>query len=325
MNHKMDTMKAAVLHRFGGPEELVLQNIDLPEIGPEDILIRVEYAGVGEWDAFERQGGYAAMLGIEPRFPYVLGSEGAGTVAATGEKVVEFNIGDKVYAPGFLNPRGGFYAEYAAVNAKYASLIPDGMTVQQAAVVSGVGITALRGLEDIVGLEQGESIMVFGASGGVGHLAVQLAMKKGARVLAVASGEDGVEMIKNLGCDAVINGRTEDIALAATKFAPEGFDTALFCAGGDAANTALKYIRPGGRIAYPNGIHPELQARDGIQVSGYNGEPDPDILRRLHHYIETSRITVHISHSFLLEEAREAHIALHRHYLGKLCLTVQSD
>jgi NADPH2:quinone reductase len=85
MHRKIDTMKAAVLNRFGGPEEFVLQRIDVPKIGHEDVLIRVEYAGVGEWDAFERQGGYAAMLGIEPKFPYVLGSEGAGTVAATGE------------------------------------------------------------------------------------------------------------------------------------------------------------------------------------------------------------------------------------------------
>lgn len=325
MINKMDTMKAAVLNRFGGPEELVLQKIDLPEIGPEDVLIRVEYAGVGEWDTFERQGGYASMLGIEPRFPYVLGSEGAGTVAATGEKVLAFNIGDKVYAPGFLNPRGGFYAEYASVHVKYVSPIPNGMTVQEAAVVSGVGITALRGLEDVLELKQGESIMIFGASGGVGHLAVQLAKCKGARVFAVASGKDGVEMIQNLGIDAVMNGRTEDIALASSTFAPEGFDAALFCAGGEAANAAMKCIRRGGRVAYPNGIRPALQARDGIIVSGYNGEPDTDIIRRLHHYLENDQITVHTSRTFLLEEARDAHIALTNHYLGKLCLKVSSE
>ncbi|GGD79260.1 quinone oxidoreductase family protein [Paenibacillus nasutitermitis] len=325
MNAKMDTMKAAVLNRFGGPEELVMQKIELPEIGPEDVLIRVEYAGVGEWDAFERQGGYAAMHGIEPRFPYVLGSEGAGTVAVTGEKVVEFNIGDNVFAPAFLNPRGGFYAEYASVPAKYASLIPDGMTAQEAAVISGVGITALRGLEDVLQLKQGESIIIIGASGGVGHLAVQIAKQKGARVLAVASGEDGVDQIKKLGSDAVINGRVEDIAQAAMKFAPQGLDAALFTAGGDSVHAAMKCIRPGGRIAYPNGIHPEPQAHDGIEAYGYNGEPDPDIISRFYSYLVNHQITALVSRTFLLEEAHDAHVSLNDHYIGKLCLKVNAD
>ncbi|WP_025852555.1 quinone oxidoreductase family protein [Paenibacillus ehimensis] len=325
MSNKNKVMNAAVLNRFGNPDELVLQKIDVPEIGPEDVLIRVEYAGVGEWDAFERQGGYAAMLGIQPKFPYVLGSEGAGTVAATGEKVVEFNIGDKVYAPGFLNPRGGFYAEYAAVPAGNVSRIPLGMTVQEAAAVSGIGITALRGLEDILHLRQGESILIFGASGGVGHLAVQLAKIKGARVFAVASGKDGVEMVQKLGSEVVIDGRADDITLAASRFAPDGFDAALFTAGGEAANAAVACIRPGGRIAYPNGIHPALQAGDRIKVSGYNGEPDPEIISRLHHYIKNGPLSVHIDRTFLLEEARDAHLALDNHYLGKICLKVNDN
>ncbi|MEC0211065.1 NADP-dependent oxidoreductase [Paenibacillus ehimensis] len=325
MSNKNKVMNAAVLNRFGNPDELVLQKIDVPEIGPEDVLIRVEYAGVGEWDAFERQGGYAAMLGIQPKFPYILGSEGAGTVAATGEKVAEFNIGDKVYAPGFLNPRGGFYAEYAAVPAGNVSRIPLGMTVQEAAAVSGIGITALRGLEDILHLRQGESILIFGASGGVGHLAVQLAKIKGARVFAVASGKDGVEMVEKLGSDVVIDGRADDIPLAASRFAPDGFDAALFTAGGEAANAAVACIRPGGRIAYPNGIHPALQAGDRIKVSGYNGEPDPEIISRLHHYIKNGPLSVHIDRTFLLEEARDAHLALDNHYLGKICLKVNDD
>jgi len=318
-------MKAAILNRFGSPDEFELQEIDVPEIGPEDVLIRVEYAGVGEWDAFERQGGYANMLELQPKFPYVLGSEGAGTVAAIGEKVVEFNIGDHVYAPGFLNPRGGFYAEYAAVHVDYVTRIPPGMAVRDAAVISGVGITALRGLEDILNLRQGESILVFGASGGVGHLAVQLAKTIGARVFAVASGEDGVSLVKALGCDAVIDGRADDIAVAATRFAPDGLDAALITAGGDAADAAMACVRPGGRIAFPNGIHPGLRTMDGISAFGYNGEPDPDIIRRLHQHIRNGPISVCNSLTFRLDEARDAHVALAKHYLGKISLKVKSD
>ncbi len=315
-----DKMKAVVLNRFGGPEELRLQEVDMPKLGSEDVLIRLAYAGVGEWDAFERQGGYAEMLGMNPQFPYILGSEGSGTVVARGEKVSNVDLGDMVYAPGFLNPKGGFYAEYAAVESQYVSRIPEGLTRQEAAVISGVGITALRGLEDILQLQQAESVMIFGASGGVGHMAVQLAKSLGARVFAIASGEDGVAMVKKLGCDAVVNGKGGDIISMAMKFAPDGFDAALFTAAGEAANHAIGCIRAGGRVAYPYGIRPELRISSGIKLEGYNGEPDPEINGRLHRYITRDRLSVHVSHLFALEDASEAHATINSHYLGKICL-----
>ncbi len=322
MNMVPEKMKAVALHKFGGPEELRLQEIDVPNVGPEDVLIRLAYAGVGEWDAFERQGGYAEMLGLQPVFPYILGSEGSGTVVARGEKVSDVTLGDWVYAPGFLNPKGGFYAEYAAVESRYVSRIPDGFAVQEAAVISGVGITALRGLEDVLKLRPAESVLIFGASGGVGHMAVQLARSLGARVFAVASGEDGVAMVKKLGCDAVVNGKGGDIASMAMEFAPNGFDAALFTAGGEAANHASRWVRASGRVAYPNGIRPELRLSSGISVQGYNGEPDADIIGRLHRYIIRDRLSVHIDRTFALEDAKAAHAALDSHYLGKICLKV---
>lgn len=325
MFQRTNHMRAAVLHRFGGPEELTYREVDVPEIGPEDVLIRVAYAGVGEWDAFERQGGYAEMLNMNPVFPYILGSEGSGTVIARGEKVSHVDLGDRVYAPAFLNPKGGFYAEYAAIPAKYASRIPEGLTMQEAAVISGVGITAFRGLEDVLALQQGESIMIFGASGGVGHMAVQLAKCMGARVFAVASGEDGVAMVKRLGCDAVVNGREGDLPSKVFAFAPEGFDAALFTAGGEIADAVVDGVRKGGRIAYPYGIHPALRVSENIRTTGYHGEPDPEIIARLHRYIAANQVTAHISHTFALKDAHEAHAVLTRHYLGKICLQVNPE
>lgn len=323
MNKSPDKMKAVVLHRFGGKEELRLQEIDVPKIGPEDVLIQLAYAGVGEWDAFERQGGYAEMLGLNPVFPYILGSEGSGTVVARGEKVSNVNLGDLVYAPGFLNPKGGFYAEYVAVKSQYVSRIPDGLTKQEAAVISGVGITALRGLEYVLKLQQAESIMIFGASGGVGHMAVQLAKSLGARVFAIASGQDGVAMVKKLGCDVVVNGKEGDITSMAMEFAPDGFDAALFTAAGEAANHAIGCMRTSGRVAFPHGIRPDLQIPSGIRVEGYNGKPDPEIIGRLHRYIIQDKLTVHISHTFALEDASKAHATLNSHYLGKISLQVK--
>ncbi|WP_437636558.1 quinone oxidoreductase family protein [Sorangium sp. So ce854] len=316
------TMRAVALERFGGPEALALRALPVPPLGPGEVLIRVEVAGIGEWDPFEREGGYARMLGQTPRFPYVLGSEGAGTVAAVGERVGRFREGDRVYALGFLNPSGGFYAEYAAVSADLVSSIPGALTVEQAGVMGGVGITALRGLDDTLRLEPGESVMVFGASGGVGHVAVQLARRMGARVLAVASGDDGVALVERLGADAAVDGRKDDVLAAARAFAPGGLDAALLTAGGEAAERALGAVRDGGRVAYPGGVQPEPQGRPAVGCRSYNGEPDAEIIARLNRLIERGPFDVHIARTFPLAEAAEAHRALDGHHLGKLALRV---
>ncbi len=313
-------MQAVVLDQFGGPEVLKIQMLPIPEIGPDEILIRIESAGVGQWDPFEREGGYAKMLGLEPHFPYVLGSEGAGVVVAVGESVSCFNKGDRVYAAGFLNPKGGFYAEYAAVKADVVAPIPNGLTTEQAGVILGVAITALRGLDDTLHLKSGESIILFGASGGVGHMAVQLAKRMGVCVFAVASGNDGVALTKELGADTAVNGRTDDVLSAAQEFALDSFDTALLMAGGEVAAQALSLVRNGGRIAYPSGVHPEPQVRAGMQVSSYYGAPDAEIISRLNELMNDGPLEVHIARTFLLDQAVEAHRMLNQHYLGKLAL-----
>lgn len=313
-------MQAVVLDQFGGPERLKLQMLPVPEVGPDEILIRIESVGVGQWDPFEREGGYAKMLGFEPHFPYVLGSEGAGVVAAVGESVSQFKKGDHVYAAGFLNPKGGFYAEFAAVKADVVAPIPNGLTTEQAGVILGVAITALRGLDDTLHLKSGESIMLFGASGGVGHIAVQLAQRMGVRVFAVASGNDGVALAKRLGADTAVNGRTDGVLSAAQEFAPDGLDAALLLAGGEVAAQALSVVRNGGRIAYPSGVQPEPQVRAGMQVSSYYGAPDAEIIARLNELMNDRPLEAHIAHTFSLDQAVEAHRTLNQHYLGKLAL-----
>lgn len=313
-------MRAVAIDRFGGVDTLTLKTLPIPEIGPDEVLVRLELAGVGEWDRFEREGGYAEMLGMQPAFPYVLGSEGAGTVAAVGERVSGFAAGDRVYAIGFLNPRGGLYAEYAALNADFVSPVPGALTTEQAAVVGGVGLTALRGLDDTLKIQAGESVMIFGAGGGIGHVAVQLAKRMRARVLAVASGADGVALAERLGADAVVEGRTGDVLAASRAFAPDGLDAALLTAGGEAAENALAALRDGGRAAYPNGVQPEPRAPDGVRLDAYNGDPDRDVIDRLNRLIERGPFDVHVARTFPMEQAADAHRALDGHYLGKLAL-----
>ena len=135
-----------------------------------------------------------------------------------------FKEGDHAYALALINPKGGFYAEYAVVKADNVSPIPKKLSVEQAGVMPSDALTALRGLDEILKLKKGESLMVFGAGGGIGHLAVQLARRIGARVFAVASGDDGVALAKRLGADAVANGREDDVEAAVRAFAPNGLD-----------------------------------------------------------------------------------------------------
>ena len=321
-----NTMKAIALDRFGGLETMKLQMLPVPEVDPVEVLIHVEWAGVGQWDPFEREGGFAKLFGIEPKFPYVLGSDGAGTVAAVGDRVKGLKPGDRVYAFSLVNPKGGFYAEYVAVKADDVSRIPGKLTTQQAGAIPVDAMTALRGLDDTLALKPAESVMIFGASGGIGHLAVQLAKRMDARVFAVASGSDGVALVKRLGADAVIDGHTDDIVAAARQFAPNGLDAALITAGGPAADKALTAVHAGGRVAYPNGVEPTPKPPFGVDAKSYDGMPDPQAIEKLNRLIESSAppgtgpFEVHVARSFPLDQAAEAHRALDEHYLGKLVL-----
>ena len=316
-------MRAAALDRFGGVENLQVKQLPVPEPGPDEVLLRVESAGVGVWDPFEREGEFAKMFGATPSFPYVLGSEGAGTVAAVGTRVHRFKEGNHAYALALINPKGGFYAEYAVVKADNVSPIPKKLSIEQAGVMPSDALAALRGLDELLQLKKGESLMVFGAGGGIGHLALQLAKRMGARVFAVASGDDGVALAKRLGADAVANGRKEDVEAAARAFAPNGLDAALITAGGEAADRALRAMNKNGRVAYPNGVMPAPKAPSGVKVQNYNVEPSPQQIEKLNRLIESGPFEVHVARTFPLDKAADAHRELDKHYLGKLALRPQ--
>lgn len=318
-----DNMEAIAIDRFGSIDELNSQRLPVPEIDPDEVLIRVEWAGLGSWDVEEREGKYAEYLG-EPTFPYVLGWEGAGTVVSIGEQVIRFKEGDPVYAANFPKPNGGgFYATYAAVKAECVSNITENLPADQAAVMAVDAITAMTGLANVLDLKQNGSLMIFGASGGIGHMAVQFAKQMGARVFAIASGEDGVELVQKLGADAVVDGRREDVVKAAKNFAPKGLDAALATAGGEVANLALTAVRKGGRVIYPNGVIPEPTVKTGVSLSNYDMMPlGRQSIDKLNLIIEGGAFEIHIgnSYTFSPEGIREAHQALDEHYLGKLAL-----
>lgn len=313
-------MRAVALDQFGGIEQLKVRSLPVPDVEPGEVLIRLDSAGVGVWDTFEREGGFAKEFGVKPTFPYVLGSDGAGTVEVMGPGVTRLKAHDRVYAFTLMNPKGGCYAEYVVVKAEQVSPLPGTLPTAQAGAMPVDAMTALRGLDDTLHLKAEESLIIFGAGGGIGHMALQLAKRMGARVLAVASGDDGVALAKRLGADATVNGRRDDVAAAARNFAPAGLDAALFTAGGDVADRTATAIRTGGRLAYPNGVEPEPKAPPGVAAHSYDGMPDPEAIERLNRVIEGGPFEVHVAQSFPLERAADAHRALETHYLSKLAL-----
>jgi NADPH2:quinone reductase len=314
-------MNAIVLDRFGGAGELTPRRLPVPEVGAGDVLIRVQFAGAASWDKQEREGQYDGAFGIPTAFPYVLGWDAAGTVAAVGREVTRFGVGDRVYAATVPAARGGCYAEFAVVEAEFVAHVPDRLPTDQAGAMAWDAVTALSGL-DVLSPQPGETLMVFGASGGIGHMAVQLARHRGARVLAVVSGDDGAELARRLGADHVVDGRRDDVPAAARSFAPDGLDAALVTVAGTAAEKSLHMVKDSGRIAWPNGLMPVPETPPGVTASSFDGDRSRSATDRLNAIIEATTFEVHLAATFPLEHARQAHLALDEHYVGKLALRV---
>jgi NADPH:quinone reductase len=312
-------MRAAAFDKFGGPEVLEIKSLPVPHPRAREVLIRLDMAGIGVWDPDLREGAFE--MGPKRKFPRVIGNDGAGTVAAVGSAVRRFKVGDRVYAYAF---EGGFYAEYVAVPADDVALIPSGLNPREAGALGADGITALRGLDDTLRLKAGEKLMIFGASGGVGHIAVQLAKRIGAKVLAVASNRDGVALVGRLGADVAVDGHQDDIAEAVRAFAPDGLDAALVLAGGHGREHALATMKKGARVAYPNGVEPEPRAPSGVRVRSYDGKPSREAFERLNRLIGRKPFHVELGRVYGLEEAASAHRQIEKHHLGKLAFEIRT-
>lgn len=315
------TMRAVVIDRFGPPSVLKPRTVPVPDVGPDEILIAVCAAGVGIWDAKIRDGTWAEG---RTRFPLVLGTDGAGVVAARGARVRRFEVGDRVWAYQYQNPKGGFYSESVAVAARSAALAPASLTFEEAAAACVTGLTALQGIDEHLAVRAGQSVLVFGAAGAVGTLAVQFAKRRGARVLSVASGPDGVALTRRLGADVAIDGRRDVGGLS--ELAPEGLDAVLALAGGEALERCLALVRPGGRVAYPNGVEPEPRRRPKLRVVAYDAVADPRAFSRLERAVEEARLQVPIAAVFPIERAAKAHERIEKgHVLGRIVLRIRDE
>jgi NADPH2:quinone reductase len=316
------TMRAAALDRFGSPEVLKLHVIPVPELDPSEVLIAVHTAGVGSWDADMREGWWPDSR--RPNPPLVLGTDGSGTIAAVGSRVRRFAPGDRVYTYNFANRKGGFYAEYVAVPAENVASSPDVLSLKEAGAITATGLTAIQGIDDVLHVKRGEAVVIHGAAGGVGSLALQFAKMRGARVLATATGRDGISLVRRLGADAAADGHREDLEAAASEFAPDGVDAVLAFAGGKPLTGLLDAVRRGGRVAYPNGVEPAPRKRRGLTVKSYDATPGVRELERLGRAIEAARLRVPIAAEYPLAQAARAHQRLAKgHVLGKIVLRLR--
>jgi NADPH:quinone reductase-like Zn-dependent oxidoreductase len=311
-------MRAAAMDHFGPPRVVHTVTLPVPRLGKKDVLVRVSTAGVGTWDPSLVDGSFE---GVPTQFPRVVGSDGAGTVVAIGESVSRFRIDDRVYGWGFGNRKGGFFAEYAAIPERNLAIVPDSISFEQAGALAVAGITALQGLEH-VDLDEGDSIAIFGASGGVGHVAVQLAKRLGLRVFAVASKADGVELVQRLGADRVAEGHSKSLVRDLQDFAPDGVAGALVFTGARGWKQELALVVKGGTIAWPDGVEPAPSIPRGVQRRAYDGEPSTRAFARLNELVAREPFHVELSRLYPLDATSQALRDVQHHHVGKLAIKI---
>jgi NADPH:quinone reductase len=314
------TMAAAALDHGGGPEVLTLHRLPVPKPAAGEVLIALDTVGVGPWDLPIRE--HPDYIRHHD-FPLVLGVDGAGTVAAVGSAVHGFKVGDAVYSYVWDNAHGGFYAEYVAVPASAVGHVPAGIDLKHAGAMAVSALTALQGIDDALHIKSGETLIIHGASGGVGSLAVQFAKQRGARVLATASGDDGVSFVSRLGAVTAVDGRHGDIGAVARQFAPDGVDAVLALVGGESLEACIDQLRPGGRLAFPEGVKPGPRSRAGLTPVKYNAVAGPLEYARLNQAIVAAKLEVPIAAEFPLSDAAGAQRAMAAgHVLGKIVLRI---
>jgi NADPH:quinone reductase len=319
----LGTMKAAAIDRFGPPEVLTLHTLPVPQPGPSEVLIALHSAGVGVWDAEMRAGKYATG---KEKFPLVPGTDGAGIVAARGTRVRRFAVDDRVWAYEYANPKGGFYAEFVAVKAEHVGRAPQSLTLLEAGASAVTGLTALQGIDDHLEVREGATVLVFGATGAVGTLAVQFAKLRGARVIGTATGRAAAHLVTDLGAEGTIDGRSHEVVEQLRALAPRGLDAVLALAGGQNLERCLELVRAGGRVAYPNGVEPEPKRRQKIRIIAYDAVAGPREFGKLERAVEESKLHVVIAGVYPLERAAETHERVGRgHVIGRLALRIREN
>lgn len=288
-------MRAARIHGFGGIEQVRIEDVPVPVPTGEDLLVRVRAASLNPVDFKTREGHFPPVP--QAMLPVTLGRDIAGTVAAGSAG--GFREGDAVLA--LLTPDHGAFAEFALVTATQATVKPDRLSYPQAAALPLAGLTAWQGLFDQGRLQPGQSVLIHGAAGGVGHLAAQFAKHRGATVFATA-GADDLDFLRDLGVDRPIDYRAEPFESVAT-----GVDLVLDLIGGETQARSFAALKPGGALISTLTEPPaELCAAHGVRGARFLAEPNGAELAEIARLLDEGRVAVTVRETFPFERVADA-------------------
>jgi len=313
-------MRAMVLSRFGGPEQLEPREVDRPAAGPGEILVRVMASGTNPVEAKLRAEG--SWAGLSP--PVILGYDAAGVVEEAGPGVTDLVPGDEVfYTPEIFGNAAGTYAEFNVVPAQIVARKPAGLSFEQAAGIPLAGGTAWEAVIRRLAIRPGETVLIQGGAGGVGSFAVQFAKAAGARVLASA-GEANQQTLAELGADTAIDYQHADVVSAVLEqTAGQGVDAVFDVQGPDLVARSLPALRAGGRVACvlaPQGDLTGLYQKN-ITLFGVFLTRERRRLEEMRPVFERGQARPLIDSVLPLEEAARAHQRLDSgHGRGKIVL-----
>ena len=308
-------MKAIRIHAFGGPEVLQLDDIAIPQPAEGELLVRIHAASVNPVDYKIRRGTVPWVS--REMLPMTLGRDLSGTVESAGAEVDAFSDGDALYAMLGSIDRGS-YAEYVLVKPNEAAPKPARLSHIEAAAVPLAALTAWQGLFDHGHLETGQTVLIHGGSGGVGHFAIQFAKIKGATVLTTVSGQN-LHFVTELGVDRAIDyqsQRFEEIA--------RDVDLVLDLVAGETQERSWSVLRPGGVLVSALGEPSRERAmQHKARAVGYRAQPNAGQLAEIGRLIDQGKVRPVVMATYPLAEVRQAHERLERgHVRGKIVLVV---
>ena len=295
-------MKAAYYEKFGDLNQIKVGELDKPESTEGEVLIKVKAAGVNPVDAAVARG----MLkdAIPAEFPVIPGWDVAGVIEDRGYSARRFSKGDKVYAYA-RRPKikHGTFAEYISIPESYVAKCPDKLSMDEAGGVPLTGLTAYQSIFDAGKLKGGETIMILGASGGVGSIAIQLANWKGATVIGVA-GSTNQDYMKDVGADYTVDYSKGDVGEAVDDIAPDGIDMIFHCSRGDSLAQSHNRLKEGGRLISITNSDPKR--RDDVHFQYVFVEPNAAQLEHLSELADSDALKVPVSKTFKLDDAQKA-------------------
>jgi NADPH:quinone reductase-like Zn-dependent oxidoreductase len=310
-------MKAAQINEYGDATKVVINETEKPKPKANQVLIEVHGSSLNPFDSAVHSGYMKDRIPLA--LPATLGGDIAGVVTEIGEDVTGFSIGEKVYGQAnIVAGNSGAFAEYAATAATQVGLMPNNLSFVEAGSLPLVGVSAVQALYENIKVQGSQKLFIHGGAGGIGSIAIQIAKHLGAYVATTTTGA-GIEFVRNLGVDQVVDYKTEDFAKEL-----RGFDAVFDCVGGEDFTKSYGVLKQGGIAVSMIGQPNEAKANEyGISALMQHTAVTTARLDKLRELIENDVVTPHIAKTFPLEQISEAFQAREDGGLnGKIAITI---